>query len=92
MADKRIVQTKKIFVETEYDNIVLVNPNEIYDPQGNPAPRLVDHEDLVYYANLETFIVPRTKLAIGDDFDNPVNNTSIASLGNGQDDLDINFL
>jgi hypothetical protein len=94
MADKRIVQTKKIFVETEYDNIVLVNPNEIYDPQGNPAPRLVDHEDLVYYANLETFIVPRTKLAIGDDFkdSSPVFNTTIATLFSGDDNLKLNFL
>ena len=62
----RIPQTKKVYVETEYDNIIVVNPNEVYDSEDKAAPRLVDHEDLVYYANLETFIIPRTKLAIGD--------------------------
>jgi len=80
MADKRIQQTKKIFVETEYDNIILVNPNEIYDADNQPTPRLVDHEDLIFYANLETFIIPRTKLAIGDDLNSPVMNTTIATV------------
>ena len=60
----RLKQNKKIFIETEYDNIVVVNPNEVYDNLGNRESRLVDHEDLVYYANLETFIIPRTKFFI----------------------------
>jgi hypothetical protein len=92
MADKRIQQTKKIFVETEYDNIILVNPNEIYDADNQPTPRLVDHEDLIFYANLETFIIPRTKLAIGDDLNSPVMNTTIATVFGGDEDLKINFL
>ena len=92
MADKRLKQTKKIYVETEYDNIIVVNPNEIYDANNLPAPRLVDHEDLVYYANLETFIIPRTKLAIGETFDSPVVNTTIATVFGGEEDLKINFL
>jgi hypothetical protein len=92
MADKRLKQTKKIFVETEYDNIILVNPNQIYDENNQAAARLVDHEDLVYYANLETFIIPRTKLAIGESFDSPVVNTTVATLFQGDDDLKINFL
>ena len=92
MADKRLKQTKKIYVETEYDNIIVVNPNEIYDENNLPAPRLVDHEDLVYYANLETFIIPRTKLAIGETFDSPVVNTTIATVFGGEEDLKINFL
>jgi hypothetical protein len=88
----RIPQTNKIFVEKEYDNIILVNPNEVYDSNNKRAPRLVDHEDLVYYANLETFIIPRTKLAIGETFDSPVVNTTIATIFGGSDDLKINFL
>ena len=85
--------TQKIFVETEYDNIILVNPNEIYaDDNISASPRLVDHEDLVYYANLETFIIPRTKLAVGESFDSPVFNTTIATVFGGDDDLKINFL
>ena len=84
--------TKKIFVETEYDNVILVNPNEVYaDDNATASPRLVDHEDLVYYANLETFIIPRTKLAIGKSLESPVYNT-IATIFGGDDDLKINFL
>lgn len=84
-------QTKNVFIETQYDNIVLVNPNQLTDTDGNATPRLVDHEDLVFYANLETFIIPRTKLAIGESFDNSVLNTTIASIGSDPN-LKINFL
>ena len=86
----RLKQNKKIFIETEYDNIVVVNPNEVYDNLGNREARFVDQEDLVYYANLETFIIPRTKLAVGESFD--VQSTAIATLFQGEDDLKINFL
>ena len=89
----RLKQNKKIFIETDYDNIVVVNPNEVFSPDGTKQERLVDHEDLVYYANLETFIIPRTKLAIGDNFDSPViNTTSIATMFAGDDALKINFM
>ena len=92
----KIPNSKRIFIETEYDNVLLVNPNEVYaDDNKSAGPRLVDHEDLVYYANLETFIIPRTKLAIGesfDSFDSPVFNTTIATVFGGDDDLKINFL
>ncbi len=86
----RLKQNKKIFIETDYNNIVVVNPNEVYDSQGKRESRLVDHEDLVYYANLETFIIPRTKLAVGASFD--VQSTAIATLFQGDEDLKINFL
>jgi hypothetical protein len=81
-----------IHVETEYENIILVDPNKVVDSQGNVSNRLVDHEDLVFYANLETKIIPRTKLAIGDSFDSPVLNTTIASFAGGDEDLNLNFL
>jgi len=84
-------QTKNVFIETQYDNIVLIDPNKLSDTEGKGVSRLVDHEDLVYYANLETFIIPRTKLAIGESFDNSVVNTTIASL-TSDTDLKINFL
>ena len=84
-------QTKNVFIETQYDNIVLINPNQLTNSDGSAVNRLVDHEDLVFYANLETFIIPRTKLAIGESFDNSVANTTIASL-TSEKDLKINFL
>ena len=87
----RQVQNKRIYIETEYDNILVVNPNEIYGPNGARQERLVDHEDLVYYANLETFLIPRTKLAIGEAFPT-IENTTIATLFGGEEDLKVNFL
>ena len=72
-------QNKKIFIEDDYDNIVVVNPNEVYSSEGLREERLVDHEDLV-------------KLAIGETFDSPVVNTTIATMFAGDDALKINFL
>ena len=82
-----------IYIETDYDNIILIDPNKIV-VNNEVKERLVDHEDLVYYANLETRVIPRTKLAIGESFDSPVFNTSIASLKGKVSDPStvINFL
>jgi hypothetical protein len=86
---------KTVFVETDYNNIILIDPNKlsvrktINNPDGY-EDRLVDHEDLVMYANLETKIIPRTKLANGQSFD--IINTTIASFANGDENLDLNFL
>ena len=79
MVDSRI-QTKNVFVEEDYQNIILIDPNKIVLPDGRVQERLVDHEDLVFYANLQARIVPRTKLAVGADLDNVVENTNIAAL------------
>ena len=77
MADN--LNQKTIYVETDYDNIILIDPNKIV-VDGEVKDRLVDHEDLVFYANLETKVVPRTKLAVGLDLDSDVISTQIASL------------
>ena len=89
MADN--LNQKSIYVETDYDNIILVDPNKIVI-NNEVKERLVNHEDLVFYANLETKVIPRTKLAIGDSFDSPVINTSIASLEGTAPNDKINFL
>ena len=84
-------ENKKVYVETDFNNIILVDPNKLEDsfyPEGKP--RLVDHEDMVMYANLETKIIPRTKLAVGQSFD--VVNTTIASFAGGDESLNLNFL
>jgi hypothetical protein len=88
-------ENRTIYVETDYNNIILVDPNKLAVPitKDNPngfIDRLVDHEDLVMYANLETKIIPRTKLADGVTFD--VINTTIASFSNGDENNDLNFL
>lgn len=89
MADN--LNQKSIYVETDYDNIILIDPNKIV-VNSEVKDRLVDHEDLVFYANLETKVIPRTKLAIGESFDSPVINSSIASLKGNPDGTTINFL
>lgn len=88
-------ENRTIYVETDYNNIILVDPNKLSVPitKDNPngyVDRLVDHEDLVMYANLETKVIPRTKLADGVSFD--IINTTIASFANGDENNDLNFL
>jgi len=85
-------QENNIYVEADYDNIILIDPNKVIDANKNVKDRYVQQENLVMYANLETQIIPRTKLAIGDTFDSPVVNSQIASLSNFPDDLKLNFL
>lgn len=89
MADN--LNQKTIHVETDYDNIILIDPNKIVVDK-KIKDRLVDHEELVFYANLETKVIPRTKLATGGSFDSPVINSSIASMVGKSDGSKINFL
>ena len=84
------IQTKNVYVDTEYDNIIIIDPNLIREADGSPSKRLVDHEDLVYYANLETKVVPRTKFAAGEDLE--LVNTGIASFIGGNSNESLNFL
>ena len=53
-----------ILVEFDYNNIIVVDPNKTIDSQGKIQERLIDHESLVMYANLEAEVLPRTKLAV----------------------------
>ncbi len=65
-----------ILVEFDYNNIIVVDPNKTVDNFGNIKDRLVDHENLVMYANLECDVLPRTKLAVGA----PVGTISVAKM------------
>ena len=90
MADK--TNQQRIYVETDYDNIILIDPNKIV-VGDKIEDRLVDHEDLVFYANLESRVIPRTKLAVGEGFDSPVVNSLVASIqGKSEPFEKINFL
>ena len=57
--------SENILVEFDYQNIIVVDPNKIIDNDGKAKERLVNHEDLVMYANLECSVIPRSKLSIG---------------------------
>ena len=75
----------------QFDNIILVDPNKVVDSDGNQIERLVEHENLVMYANLEARIIPRTKLAVGENTDQMSKNLKIANFGETEDGK-INFL
>ncbi len=69
-----------VHVLFDYQNIVLVDPNKLEDKNGNITERLVEHENMVMYANLEAKIVPRTKLIIGDNGQDQYRTISIAKI------------
>lgn len=64
----------------ENQNIVLIDPNSIVDSNGSKKDRVIKQENLVMYANLIAKSVPRTKLAVGQDLESSINNTTIASI------------
>jgi len=69
-----------ILVEFDYNNIIVVDPNKTIDSQGNTKERLVDHENLVMFVNLEAEVLPRTKLAVGGSPQDVATTVSIAKI------------
>jgi hypothetical protein len=69
-----------ILVEFDYNNIIVVDPNKTIDAQGNIQERLVDHENLVMFVNLEAEVLPRTKLAVGGSPQNEARTVSISKI------------
>ena len=69
-----------ILVDFDYNNIIVVDPNKTIDAFGNIAERLVDHENLVMYANLEAEVVPRTKLSVGGSPEDRIRTISVAKM------------
>ena len=71
----------RIYVEFDYNNLIVVDPNKTEDSLGNIKERLIDHENLVMYANLEADVLPRTKLAVGiSPEDSGINTVSVAKM------------
>jgi hypothetical protein len=66
MANK--FNTERIYVESSFSNILIVNPNKVYNDQNFPEDRLIKHEELVMYANLQCNLQPRSRLLVGEDF------------------------
>jgi hypothetical protein len=69
-----------VLVEFDYNNIIVVDPNKTIDAFGNIRERLVDHEKLVMFANLEAEVVPRTKLSIGGSPEDRIITISVAKI------------
>jgi len=60
MGNNNLNQNENILVVVDQQNIVHVDPNTIIDQNGQLQSRLVDHENLVMYVNLEADLVPRS--------------------------------
>lgn len=71
---------ENILVELDYDNISLIDPNKVIDELGNVSDRLVKQENLVYYANLECNVLPRTKLAVGTAMNDSSRTISVGKI------------
>lgn len=69
-----------ILVEFDYNNIIVVDPNKTIDDFGKISERLVDHENLVMFANLEAEVIPRTKLAVGGSPEDRIRTISVAKM------------
>jgi hypothetical protein len=69
-----------ILVEFDYNNIIVVDPNKTIDAFGNIRERLVDHEKMVMFANLEAELLPRTKLAVGGTPEDTATVISVAKI------------
>jgi hypothetical protein len=69
-----------ILVEFDYNNIIVVDPNKTIDAFGNIRERLVDHEKMVMFANLEAELLPRTKLSVGGSPEDRISILSIAKI------------
>jgi|688.fasta_scaffold03019_15 hypothetical protein len=82
MANNRISINENILVKVDQQNLVYIDPSSIVDNDGEIHSRLVDHENLVMYVNLEADLVPRTTL-----FSNGDENTMISIAGG-----ELNFL
>ena len=91
MAGNKFFNNQNIYVETDYDNIIVVDPNKVVDSDGNVSERLVNHEELVMYANLEAKVLPRSKLVVGSNFQDEVQNIRVGKLGDDKSRT-INFM
>ena len=91
MAGNDFYSNKDIYVETDYDNIIIVDPNRVVDKGGEVSERLVNHEELVMYASLEAKIIPRSKLVVGDNFETAVENIRVGAIDDSKETV-INFM
>lgn len=70
---------EKIYVEVDYDNIILIDGNKIVENNGTIHEREVKQENLVIYANLEALIIPRTRSNISFSNETEDNLVTIAT-------------
>ena len=62
MGNNSISENERILVVVDQQNIIHIDPNSVVTNDGQITSRLVDHESLVTYVNLEADLVPRSFL------------------------------
>ena len=85
---------KNIYIESDYNNIFIINPNKVFGENGLPEERNISHEELIMYANLECDLQPRSRLISGSESTNlrQIGASSINFLKpNNQDYLTTNW-
>jgi hypothetical protein len=85
---------KNIYIESDYNNIFIINPNKVFGENGLPEDRNISHEELIMYANLECDLQPRSRLISGSESTNlrQIGASSINFLKpNNQDYLTTNW-
>jgi hypothetical protein len=91
MADNKFFNNQDVYVETSYDNIIIVDPNKVVNSDKTVSERLVNQEELVMYASLEAKVIPRSKLVVGDNFDDTIKNIRVGAVENDRNQV-INFM
>jgi len=91
MESNSFYNNQNVYVEADYENIIVIDPNKMVEPDGKVVERLVNHEELVIYANLDAKIIPRTKLALGNNYDDTVQNLRIGAI-DGDISSKVNFM
>jgi hypothetical protein len=69
-----------ILVDFDYNNLIVVDPNKTIDSFGKVRERIIDHENLVMYVNLEAEVIPRTKLSVGGSPEDRIRTISVAKI------------
>lgn len=82
MANNNIGTNENIHVRVDQNNLIFIDPGTIVDKDGQLHPRLVDHENLVMYVNLEADLIPRSAVFSEGD------KTTVVSIAGGK----LNFL
>ena len=63
-----MVDNRNIYVDTDYNNVIVLDPNRVVGADNVVKERLLQHEELAMYVSLTCDVVPRTKLLVGKGY------------------------
>ena len=84
-----------IHVIFDYQNVIYIDPNKVINGNQEVLERGVIAEDFVMYANLETKLIPRTKLLVNGPTNNEISTITLGSINflnpNNEEYLNSNY-